>query len=115
MSDERKWAERVAPFFAALYDTLAANGAELRILSREEYVRHESERVARGEGPSVDLRIVGALGHGGKLRYVSYPRRFYVDGYPENETPKTRAIEARCNDALRDFCAAWEGATPWEQ
>ncbi len=113
MSDERKQAELVAPFFAALYDTLAANGAELRILSREEYVRHESERVARGERPSTELRIVGALGHGGKLRYVSYQRRFYVDGYPENETPKTRAIEARCNDALRDFCAAWEGATPW--
>ena len=108
-------AARYAPFFAGLYDTLAANGAALRILSREEYVRHESEQVADGEGPSPELRIVGALGFGGKLRYVSYDRRFYVNGYPEDETPKTRAIEARCNDALRDFCAAWEGVTPWQK
>ena len=107
-------AERYAPFFAGLYDTLAANGAALRI-DREEYVRSESEQVARGEVPSPELRIVGALGFGGKLRYVSYDRRFYVDGYPEDETPKTRAIEARCNDALRDFCAAWEGMTPWQR
>ncbi len=106
--------ERYAPFFAGLYDTLAANDAALRILSREEYVRDESERVARGERPSPELRIVGALGHGGKLRCVSYDRRFYVDGYPEDETPATLAIEARCNDALRDFCAAWEGVTPWQ-
>lgn len=107
-------AARYAAFFGALYDTLAANGAALRILSREEYVYSESERVARGEVPSPELRIVGALGHGGKLRCVSYQRRFYVDGYSEDETPKTRAIEARCNDALRDFCAAWEGVTPWQ-
>ena len=114
MSADRKRGERVAPFFAALYDTLAANGAELRI-GREEYVRHESERVVRGEGPSIELRIVGALGHGGKLWCRSYSRTFAVNGYTEDATPKTDALELRINTALRDFCAAWEGATPWRE
>ncbi len=105
--------ERYAPFFAGLYDTLAANDAALRI-DREEYVRHESERVGRGVGPSRELRIVGALGGGGKLWCRDYSRVFFVNGYPEDATPATLAIEARCNDALRDFCAAWEGVTPWQ-
>jgi hypothetical protein len=112
VSAERKRGESVAPFFAGLYDTLAANGAELCV-GREEYVRHESERVGRGVGPSTELRIVGALGSGGKLWCRSYSRTFFVNGYSEDATPKSDALELRINTALRDFSAAWEGVTPW--
>ena len=107
-------AARYAPFFGALYDTLAANGAALRV-DREEYVRHESDRVGRGVGPSTELRIVGALGSGGKLWCRNYSRTFAVNGYTEDATPKTDALELRINTALRDFYAAWEGVTPWQK
>jgi hypothetical protein len=50
---------------------------------------------------------------GGKLRYKSTERRFYVDGYLESETPAMLATEERINAALAEFCAAWTGPSPW--
>lgn len=103
-----------APFFRGVWDVLDANGACLRIMQRDEYVSNEALRLARSEGPSSSLRIVGALGSGGKLRY-QFPRRFYVDGYREDETLATIATEERINTALADFCAAWTGPSPWSR
>lgn len=114
MSDDLHRAIPYTPFFGALYDLLVENGAKVPgYYTRDQHASCEALSVARGEGPSLELRIIGALGSGGKLRYKSTALLFYVDGYPDDETPETIAIEERINAALAEFCAKWTGPSPW--
>lgn len=114
MTDDLHRAIPYAPFFGALYDILVENGANVPgYYTRDQHASCEALNVARGEGPSLELRIVGALGSGGKLRYKSSERRFYVNGYAETETPARLATEERINAALTEFCATWTGPSPW--
>lgn len=114
MSDDLHRAIPYTPFFGALYDVLVENGAKIpSYYTRDQHASCEALNVARGEGPSPELRIIGSLGFGGKLRYKSTERRFYVDGYLESETPAMLATEERINAALAEFCAAWTGPSPW--
>lgn len=114
MDDDLHRAIPYAPFFRGVWDVLDANGACLRIMQRDQYVSTEALRLVRGEGPSRELRIIGALGHGGNL-YFAFPRTFRVHGYREDETPATLATMERVNTALAEFCASWTGPSPWSR
>lgn len=114
MSDDLHRAIPYTPFFGTLYDILVENGASVsEFWPRDRFVSCEALSVVRGHGPSLELRIIRSLGGGGKLHYNPTAREFYVDGYCEDETPATLAIEERINAALAEFCATWTGPSPW--
>jgi hypothetical protein len=60
--------------------------------------KHDLEKFGSSE-----YRFQGALGFGGKFRRTKWGNRWYVDQYPEDETPESLEIVRVTNEKLKEL------------
>lgn len=64
---------------------------------RDHFVYHQN--ADKGDGDMREWRFQGALGFGGKFR--KHHEKWYVDCYPEDETPERLAMIEKANVRLK--------------